>query len=102
MGLALHTNHDSFQGFPASATFDELGQIRHGWVTPLLPFLDAKQLYNQVRFDRPWYAAENRPVFEQSLPGFIHPALIQDKHDERGYALIHYSGNSLVLQPGRK
>ena len=60
LGLALHENHDAFQGFPASATFDELGQIRHGWVTPLLPFLDAKPLYNQVRFDQPWYAAEDR------------------------------------------
>lgn len=101
-GLALHNHHDAHHGFPTSMTFDELGRLRHGWVAPLLPFLDATALYNQVRFDLAWSANENRPVFEQPLGPFTNPGVLRQQRDENGYSLIDYAGNSHVLQPGRK
>ena len=102
LGLALHDHHVAHQGFPASTTFDELGRVRHGWIAPLLPFLDATSLYNQVRFDLPWSAAENRTLFEQPIPQLTNPGVLRQLRDENGYALIDYAGNSLMLQPGRK
>ncbi|MBC8112919.1 MAG: DUF1559 domain-containing protein [Candidatus Saccharimonas sp.] len=102
IGFAHHNHHDAHQGFPASITFDEIGRVRHGWVTSLLPFLDSTKLYNQVRFELPWSADENRPVFAQSLRELANPGVSRPQHDESGYALIDYAGSLLVFQPGRK
>ena len=101
--LAFWNFHDDkgTQGFPESMTFNEPGQLRHGWATALLPYFDQSQLYDKIRLKLPWSADENRPSFEKGVWAFQNPAISKNT-DETGYSTIHYAANSLVLQPGRK
>ena len=103
LGLAFWNFHDdkATQGFPESMTFSDTGELRHSWATALLPYVDQAQLHEKIRLKLAWSAAENRPVFQQKLSIYSNPA-ISKLEDEKGYAMIHYAGNSLVLQPGRK
>ncbi len=103
LGLAFHNYHDLEQtpGFPASATLNEQGRIRHSWMTALLPYLDQAPLLKKIRLDLSWSAPENRSSFQTELSSFLNPA-IPHRTDSAGYALSHYAGNRLVLLPGRK
>ena len=103
LGLALHNYHDSerLAGFPPSLTFNEQGKLRHGWMTTLLPYIDQPDLQKQIHFDLPWSAPENQPAFHARILAFLNPAIPQLTNPS-GYALSHYSGNTLVLQPGRE
>jgi hypothetical protein len=103
LGLAFWNFHDdkATQGFPESITHSDQGELRHGWATALLPYIDQVPLYEKIRLKLVWSAAENRPVFQQKISQYSNPA-ISKLEDEKGYAMIHYAGNSLVLQPGRK
>ena len=101
LALAFHNHNDVNGGFPESMTFSDQGELRHGWATALLPYIDQTPLYEKIRLKLVWSAAENRPVFQQKISQYTNPA-ISKQEDRKGYSIIHYAGNSLVLQPGRK
>lgn len=100
VALALHDHHGAQESFPAAMTFTKQGAALHGWVAPLLPYLDRKAIYDAIRFDLPWRDAHHRAVFQTSIPLLIHPLLHDQQHNDNDDALSHYAGNSLVLQPG--
>ena len=103
LGLAFWNFHDDkgTQGYPESMSFSDQGELRHGWATALLPYIDQVPLYEKVQLNLVWSAEENRPVFQQKISQYSNSA-ISKQQDGTGYSLIHYAGNSLVLQPGRK
>lgn len=101
IGLALHNYHDTHRLFPVGGTFDKAGQPQHSWVTPLLPYLDQQPLYDQIDFNQPWTAADNRQPFETRLIVLQSPGMPYDFTEAEGkaagYKPAHYAANSRVL-----
>lgn len=101
IGLALHNYHDMYRQFPVGGTFDKTGQPQHSWVTQLLPYLDQNTLYEQIDFDQPWTAADNRETFETNFILLQSPGMPYDfteaEGEATGYKPAHYAANSRVL-----
>lgn len=101
IGLALHNYHDMYRQFPVGGTFDKAGQPQHSWATQLLPYLDQKTMYEQINFDQPWTAADNREPFETRLPSLQSPGMPYDfteaEGEAAGYKPAHYAANNRVL-----
>lgn len=101
IGLALHNYHDTYSQFPVGGTFDNAGQPQHSWATQLLPYLDQNTLYEQIDFDQPWTAADNREPFETNLNVLQSPGMPYDftkaEGEATGYKPAHYAANSRVL-----
>ncbi len=101
IGLALHNYHDTYRQFPVGGTFGKAGQPQHSWVTQLLPYLDQNTLYEQIDFNQPWTAADNREPFETNFILLQSPGMTYDFTEEEGeaagYKPAHYAANSRVL-----
>ncbi len=66
IGLAMHTYHDVFNGFPTEAGFDERGKrTRLSWRVHILPYLGHQELYDKFRFDEAWDSEHNRGLISQ-------------------------------------
>ena len=61
--LAMHNYHDEYKCFPPAYTVDKAGRPLHSWRTLLLPYLEQKELYKQLRLDEPWDSKHNQGVF---------------------------------------
>jgi len=96
IGLALHTHQDATRSFPAGGTFTATGEGLHGWMTPLLPYLDQPNLLAQIDMQSPWNSPRNQPAFKNTLAVFQNPNT-EPAFSPEGYALANYAGNSLAL-----
>lgn len=100
LGLAFHLYHDQHELFPPGSIETAEGQPGHSWLTAMLPYLDQRNLHQQIDFDKAWDAPANQRPFQQLVPVYRNPN-IQETVSPAGYALSHYQGNELVLQPNR-
>lgn len=104
IGLGMHNYYDEHDQFPIGATVDVTGNPHHGWAARILPFLDQPDLFQQVDFNQPWTAEENRQVFEKPLRVLENPGLSYDfepgdiqQTDRSGYRPAHYAANQRLL-----
>ncbi len=104
IGLGMHNYYDEHDQFPIGATVDATGKPQHGWAARILPFLDQPDLFQQVDFNQPWTAEENRQVFEKPLRVLENPGLSYDfepgdiqQTDRSGYRPAHYAANQRLL-----
>lgn len=63
-----------------------------GWLTMLLPNLDASSDYSWLDLDDSWQSLRNAYVFDQSRPGFLIPG-VDEHYTSIGFGLTHYLGN---------
>ncbi|QDT42763.1 hypothetical protein Pan241w_28520 [Gimesia alba] len=82
---------------PLGGTTDLNGNPQHGWMTAILPFTERRELAEQIDYDKPWTAPENKPVFQTSVPPYLNPDIHEPTTNPAGYALAHYTANSRVL-----
>lgn len=66
IGIALDNYHEKYQAFPPAYTVDANGRPLHSWRTLLLPFLDAKPLYESIDLTKPWDDPKNAAAFKQA------------------------------------
>lgn len=100
IGLGMYNYHDDNGGLPPGGTFNRYGEMQHGWITYLLPYIEQAPLYEKVRWDLPWDHSENASVFSTRIDFLRNPALYNSPdHDERGYAMSHYAANARVVRP---
>lgn len=100
LGIGAWNYHDAHGSFPPGGTFNRYGEMQHGWITHLLPFVERADLYEQVHWDLPWDHTENAEVFSTSIPNLLNPSLRDGSdYDGRGYALSGYAANVRVLGP---
>jgi prepilin-type processing-associated H-X9-DG protein len=59
IGLAMHSYHEKYGGFPPAYIPDENGKPMHSWRVLILPFMDQQTLYAKYRFDEPWNGEHN-------------------------------------------
>ncbi|QDV18353.1 hypothetical protein Pan153_30100 [Gimesia panareensis] len=96
MGLALHNYHDCFGCFPPGGVIRQDGTAMHGWMTRILPFLDANPYYNMVKYEQPWVSPENILVFENQRLDFQIPERDMGL-TSGGYAITCSMGNPNLL-----
>ena len=73
LSLALRNYHDwhefhhSLGTFPPAYSTDEEGKPLHSWRVLILPYIEGKQLYNEIRLDEPWDSPHNSQ-FHDKMP----------------------------------
>jgi len=85
--LALHTYHDAHQSLPPAYTVDAEGKPLHSWRVLVLPYLEADDLYRQIRLDEPWDSEYNRQFHDQ-MPGVFACPAASLKKDETTCQLV--------------
>ena len=65
-----------FYRFPPAVVYgkDGRGKFPHSWRVELLPYLKAKSLYGEYRFDEPWDSPANKQLLEKMPEVFRNPA----------------------------
>ena len=65
-----------FHRFPPAVVYgkDGKGKYPHSWRIELLPYLKAKNLYDEYRFDEPWDSPANKVILEKMPEVFRNPA----------------------------
>lgn len=96
LGLALQNYHDTFRMFPPGGVFNNDGKAFHGWVTSIMPFIDASPWYNRVNFQIPWDDPRQTGDFRGTIPIFLSPG-VSPKISPDGFALVHYAANQYVM-----
>ena len=71
LALALHNYHDQYQSLPPAYTTDAEGNPLHSWRVLVLPYMEQKQLYDEIRLDEPWDSPHNSQ-FHEKMPGIYH------------------------------
>jgi prepilin-type processing-associated H-X9-DG protein len=71
MAKALQLYHRDYGSFPPAFTVDENDNRLHSWRTLLLPYLDGKNIYANIRFDEPWDSRHNRQFNTAVIPIFM-------------------------------
>ncbi len=66
--IGMHQYHDTYGSFPPAYTVDAKGNKLHSWRTLLLPFLEQKALYNEIRLDEPWNSEHNKRIANTIVP----------------------------------
>ncbi|MGC3961518.1 MAG: DUF1559 domain-containing protein [Verrucomicrobiota bacterium] len=101
IGLALHNYESTYKMYPPGGVFDLEGQGFHGWMTSILPFVDASSLYRLIDFDEPWNSKQNAGLF---LHG---KSCYENRSDEEfrepivkarwEFPVAHFSANSNIM-----
>ena len=98
IGWALHNYRDAYGSFPPLYTVDDEGRPLHSWRTLLLPYLDQKQLYEQIDLTKPWNDEFNAGVGKQ-VPDVYRCVLAQTSRNQTTYLAVAV-GDS-CLRPGQ-
>lgn len=98
IGLAtINYTYQPHGKLPMGGTTDLKGSPMHGWMTSILPFLDAVELEKQVDYEIPWSAPKNEVVFKSKIQVFLNPEIGIPTTNSGGYGLAHYTGNSQLI-----
>lgn len=85
--LAMHNYHDTYNSFPPAYTVDDNGQPLHSWRVLLLPFMEQKQLYDQIAHDEPWDSPANRQFHDRVMHLYTCPSSSGDP-TETNYVVV--------------
>ncbi|MEW4489186.1 DUF1559 domain-containing protein [Thalassoglobus sp. JC818] len=102
LGFAVHSYHASHEVFPPGVVnlngpIEQFPEgYHHGWLTSILPYVDAPNVFSAIDPNLSIYAEENLPARQTVLSVYICPSestprnAVQENH---GVALSSYSGN---------
>jgi hypothetical protein len=62
IGLAMHNYHSAHNTFPPAYTTGKDGKPLLSWRVQILPFLEAKALYDEFHLDEPWDSPHNKAL----------------------------------------
>lgn len=100
LGFGVYDFADKAGSLPG-ISLDSRGKINHGWVTPMLPYLDFQSVYDQINLSQSWKAGDNQEAYQTVLPNLLNPVLDrQQTATSSSYALSHYSANQHVIKIG--
>ena len=88
LALAMHNYHDVHGRFPPASVIGPDGETPHSWRVAVLPYLEAKDLYDEYRLNEPWDSPHNKALIEKMPEVFRHPGAQKDKFDSSYFALV--------------
>jgi hypothetical protein len=102
LGVPFDAKSESMErakSFPPGYTVNSDGELLHGWMTFLLPFLDKQALFDQLDLTLPWDHSHNLNAFKQEVDAFHNPGFLEKEanRDHQGLSLTNYAGNVHVL-----
>ena len=69
IGLAMHNYHSAHNTFPPAFSASKEGKPLLSWRVHLLPYLDAKSLFDEFHRDEPWDSPHNQDLISR-MPSF--------------------------------
>jgi len=88
IGLAFHNYHSTWKCFPPAYTTDKDGKPMHSWRALILPYMEQRALYEQIRLDEPWDSPHNRALASQMPPEYRCPSDSASTGTQTSYAVI--------------
>ncbi len=85
LGLALLSYEAEHGHFPPPYTVDENGKPLHSWRVLVLPYMEEKHLYDQIRLNEPWDSPHNSQFHSVSVSAFCCPSDENNHGKERPY-----------------
>lgn len=96
IGLAVLNYHDANASLPSGGIIREDDAAMQGWMTMILPYLDASPFYSWLDLNESWQSLRNAFVFGQSRPVYLIPG-INEHYTATGFGLTDYLGNPNLL-----
>lgn len=84
--LALLVYENSHKHFPAAVVMGPDGKTPHSWRLELLPFLDAKGIFDRYKMDETWDSDHNLALAKEAADLFSVPS--EGATDDCGYFLL--------------
>jgi Protein of unknown function (DUF1559) len=73
LALAMHNYHSEHNTFPPAFSRDKQGKPLLSWRVAVLPYLDAKPLYDQFHLDEPWDSPHNKALISKMPRSYACP-----------------------------
>ncbi len=74
IGLAMHNYHSAHNTFPPAYSASKEGKPLLSWRVHLLPYLDAKSLFDEFHLDEPWDSPHNQGLISRMPPFYACPS----------------------------
>lgn len=87
IGLALHNYESTYRTLPPAFTTDAAGNKLHSWRVLLLPFMEQKNLYDQINLDEPWNSTSNSR-FHDTVPDVYRSPIAAPNGNQTSYVAI--------------
>ncbi len=102
IALATHNFHDRYKQLPEGSTRARNGGLLHGWMTSILPYIEAGDVYEMIDHQLPWNHAVNQEPLSTRIPDFETPFVGDRPADYHitPYGRADYASNRLVIGPG--
>jgi hypothetical protein len=95
LGLGAHNFHDVMSHFPAGGTMNAEGELLHGWMMPLGPYLGFYS--EELDYRLPWNKPPNDRLYRCQIHDFLNPMQPGPIFDRDGFGLTHYAANAHVF-----
>ena len=74
IALALQNYADTYGCLPPAHTVDAEGKPLHSWRTLILPFMEQKELYDQIDLSKPWDDPANEKAMKTKISYYVCPS----------------------------
>jgi len=98
VSLAMLNYEMTHKVFPPAAICDKQGKPLLSWRVAILPFIEAKPLYDQFRLDEPWDSPNNKGLLDRM------PVAYQGQRTQRDgkTTLMVFTGKDAPFEEGKK
>jgi hypothetical protein len=104
IGIMVHIDMNN-ERLPSGGTILDNGQLGHGWITQILPYIKEQELYKKIDFSKSWNDPVNAPVFRERVKfcesPYLTPLAESRRIDRNGFFKTDYAANQLVLPIGK-
>ncbi len=97
--LALQNYAADYDCLPPAYTVDPSGKPLHSWRTLLLPYLEQKQLFDQIDLSKPWDDPANSVAYDRPLKFYICPSSTVSQEQTTYFAVTANGGCFLPTEP---
>ncbi|MDR1290948.1 MAG: DUF1559 domain-containing protein [Planctomycetaceae bacterium] len=104
--LGFHVYLDQDEHLPSGGTILDDGQLGHGWITQILPYLEQTALYQRIDLSKPWNDPVNAPIFQERIQSGLASYHLRElpeaeQKDRDGFAKTDYAANQFVFSVGK-
>jgi hypothetical protein len=97
IGLALANFQESHNSFPPAALIGPDGKAWHSWRVLILPYVDAREIFDSYRFDEPWDGPNNVKLLSKIPEIYADTAFGKNEEYYTNYVAI--TGDGMAFSP---